>query len=81
MEVAEVLLADARFFVDFYRVPWERRGGGVGGGQGLQDPFCCFARAPVRRGVEVERVIGPEKGAELAPCFESLGESISEGFL
>ena len=70
LEVAEVLLADPRLLVHLYRVPREGRRLRVVGRERLQDPFGRLARAPVRRRVEVERVIGAEEGAELAPGFE-----------
>ena len=75
MEVAKVLFAKARLLVDFDGVSRKRRGLGVIGGERVQYPFRRLSSASVWRGEEVEGIIGPQEGAELAPCFGGLSPS------
>jgi len=56
LEISEILLAEAGLFVDFYGMPGERGWGGCVGGEAVEDAFCCFPRAAVGGGEEVEGV-------------------------
>ena len=74
LEVAEVLLAQTRLFIDFDGGARKRRGSAVssGGGEGGEDAFGGFAGAAVRGGEEVKGVGGTEEGTEFAARFFSL---------
>ena len=69
LEVAKVLFAYPRLFVDGYLVAGKRRWRGVIGSQSAEDAFGGLACSAVGRRVELERVVGLEEGAELASCL------------
>lgn len=69
LEISKVLFTQAGLFVDFYGVPREWRWGGVGGGEGVEDAFRCFACSSIGRGKEVEGIVWVKEGAEFHPGF------------
>ena len=69
LEVAKVLLAQARLLEDGDLVAGERRRRGVVRGQRAQDALGGLARAAVRRSVELQRVVGPQQRPQLAAGF------------
>lgn len=75
LEVAKVLLSQARLFEDGDLVAWEGRRRGVVRGQRAQDALCRLARSAVGRGEELERVVGFQQGSELTSCFLCLRAS------
>jgi hypothetical protein len=69
LEVAKVLLAYPRLFVDGDLVAGKRRGRGVVWSQRAEDAFGGLACAAVGRRIELERVVGLEEGTKLASCL------------
>jgi hypothetical protein len=61
LEVAKVLLAQARLLVDLDVAPLERARIGVVAGQGGQDAFGGLSRAPVRTREEMQGVVGAQQ--------------------
>lgn len=76
MEIAEILFAQSGLLIHFDSVSWKWRRRGRVGGQGVENPFGCFARAAVWRGEEVEGIIWAEERAELSTCLGCLGQGI-----
>ena len=63
LEVAKVLLSQARLLEDGDLVAREGRRGRIVRGQSAQDAFCGLAGAAVRRCIELQRVVRPEQRA------------------
>jgi hypothetical protein len=76
LEVAKVLLAEARLLVDLDAVAAEGGRFRVVGGQSGEDAVGGLARAAVGRGEEVEGVVRAEELAEAAAGFVGLGPAV-----
>lgn len=72
LKVAKVLLTQARLFVDFDRVPRERRWLWIVGCQFRKHPLGRLASSQIRADEQVDCVCWPEELAELPACFMGL---------